>query len=345
MREKTEDAVSGETWRGYRSRDSCNRDITVKLSAVANTQIFSIFFSVSTDPSTVSTQVQQPSHRFSFSPIINFTAQTSADPREVFLPPADEAGPAPTLTVLEGKELMDSLLESIVKCMQIQNSLYRLVLLKLERWTVEPKDGNDALPGPKASNRKSTGKNQDCDPGSLLRELRAPLEALMRSAEIQRGLFQRMIAVNSMIADESAEPPNDDASSREGQGGVVPKHCLKIKNKMHFINNLLSCPCSFTESNQLNMLTVLSKLEEIAFRTKMPCYYARNPFTSQEVKAITSDDVVHHVCQDKRPFSKAVSIRASGQRELPHGYGSLKTVTGKLLYTGDWCRGNPLWHP
>ena len=116
---------------------------------------------------------------------------------------------------------MDSLLESIIKCMQIQNSLYRLVLLKLEKRAAEPKDENDVLPGPKANDEKSAGKNQDCDLGTLLCELKSPLEALMRSAEIQRGLFQRMVAVNSMITDEFADPPNDGASLREGQGEVV----------------------------------------------------------------------------------------------------------------------------
>ena len=175
---------------------------------------------MATDPGTVRTQAQ-PSHKFSFSPIINFTAQTSADPSKVFLPPADEVEPAPTVTVSEGKELMDSLLESIIKCMQIQNSLYRLVLLKLEKRAAEPKDENDVLPGPKASDEKSAEKNQDCDLGTLLCELKSPLEALMRSAEIQRGLFQRMVAVNSMMTDESADPPNDGASSREGQGEIV----------------------------------------------------------------------------------------------------------------------------
>lgn len=206
---------------------------------------------------------------------------------------------------------MDSLLESIIKCMQIQNSLYRLVLLKLEKRAAEPEDENDVLPGPKASDEKSAGKNQDCDLGTLLCELKSPLEALMRSAEIQRGLFQRMVAVNSMITDEFADPPNDGASLREGQ-----------------------------ESRQVNILTVRSDLEEIAFKTKMPCYYARNPYTNQEVKAITSDDVLHHVCQDERPLSsRTVKVGTSGQRELPHGFGTLKTVTGKLLYKGDWCRG------
>ena len=113
---------------------------------------------------------------------------------------------------------------------------------------------------------------------------------------------------------------------------------------MYILNNLLSCPCYFTESRQVNILTVRSDLEEIAFKTKMPCYYARNPYTNQEVKAITSDDVLHHVCQDERPLSsRTVKVGTSGQRELPHGFGTLKTVTGKLLYKGHWCRGNLHW--
>ena len=40
--------------------------------------------------------------------------------------------PLSTLIATEGQQLRDGLLHSIVKCMQIQNSLYRLVLLKLQ---------------------------------------------------------------------------------------------------------------------------------------------------------------------------------------------------------------------
>ena len=185
---------------------------------------------MSTDPSTSTTQVQQPSHSFSFSPIINFTAQPTADAVDVFQqshPPTDDADPTSTLTVSEGKQLMDSLLESIIKCMQIQNSLYRLVLLKLGQQAAGCNGETDAVSRPKASLEKSSGENLNCDPGALLCELKEPLEALMRCAEIQSGLFQRIITVNLMTTDESAGPP-DNSSSSEGSKGNINALILEL---------------------------------------------------------------------------------------------------------------------
>lgn len=58
---------------------------------------------------------------------------------------------------------------------------------------------------------------------------------------------------------------------------------------------------------------------------------------------MTSKDALRCVCQVNGPVtSQVVSNRARGQRKLPHGHGSLKTVTGRLLYRGDWCRGKYL---
>lgn len=76
------------------------------------------------------------------------------------------------------------------------------------------------------------------------------------------------------------------------------------------------------------------ELGDISFKTKMECNFVRNPFaTPQHVKVSTSEDVLH--C----PFSSALST------ELPHGYGSLKTVTGKLIYSGFWYKGkHDLYH-
>ena len=60
---------------------------------------------------------------------------SESDPARAFSPPQPPAAgeePLSTLTVSEGQQLKEALLQSIVKCMQIQNSLYRLVLVKLQ---------------------------------------------------------------------------------------------------------------------------------------------------------------------------------------------------------------------
>ena len=93
------------------------------------------------------------------------------------------------------------------------------------------------------------------------------------------------------------------------------------------------------------MLAVQADLEEIVFKSEMVCDHARNPFTSEELKASSSEDVIHHISMEKRPFSvreAKVNSRACGQRKLPHGYGSLKTVTGKLIYSGYWQKGDTI---
>lgn len=93
----------------------------------------------------------------------------------------------------------------------------------------------------------------------------------------------------------------------------------------------------------VNMLAVETELEDIVFKTKMLCNHARNPFTSQQLKASSSEDVIQHVSEDKRPFSvRAVNNGACSQRQLPHGYGNLKTVTGKVVYSGDWRKGETI---
>ena len=86
-----------------------------------------VFLLVSTESSGDGNSESVPPHTFSLTPTIDFTSQPTTDPHNVFRQPAK------TLTSSEGKQLTDSLLESIVKCMQIQNSLYRLVLLKLNQ--------------------------------------------------------------------------------------------------------------------------------------------------------------------------------------------------------------------
>lgn len=99
---------------------------------------------------------------------------------------------------------------------------------------------------------------------------------------------------------------------------------------------------SCSESSQDNMQTVGANLEEIALKTTMLCHYARNPFTSFQVKAMTSKDALKCVCQVNGPVTSQAVSEVRGQRKLPHGYGSLKTVTGRLLYRGDWFRGKYL---
>ena len=66
----------------------------------------------------------------------------------------------------------------------------------------------------------------------------------------------------------------------------------------------------------------------------MECNYIRNPFSDLHVTS-TSEDVVHHVFVRDKCF---VSVGAAAKR-LPHGSGILKTSTGKVLYSGEWCKG------
>ena len=88
------------------------------------------------------------------------------------------------------------------------------------------------------------------------------------------------------------------------------------------------------------MLAVQADLEGIVFKSKMLCDHARNPFTSEQLKASSSEDVIQHTSEEKGPFSvRAVNSGVCSQRKLPHGYGSLKTVTGKVIYSGDWRKG------
>lgn len=94
-----------------------------------------LFFSLHVDPTNdVSRQLPSTSTgEFPYTPTINFISES--DPSRVFSPtqpPAAGKEPLSTLTVSEGQQLRDALLQSTVKCMQIQNSLYRLVLLKLQ---------------------------------------------------------------------------------------------------------------------------------------------------------------------------------------------------------------------
>lgn len=189
-----------------------------------------MFFLVSTDSSADNSEVLPP-HTFSLTPTIDFTSQSTADPRDVFRQPAQ------TLTFSEGRQLTDCLLESIVKCMQIQNSLHRLVLLKLSQHAACTEGQTDAVSRdtdasdlPEARHAESARQNRTNDPGALLCDLKEPLGALMRCADIQRGLFQRMIAVNLMTPGESSDLSDESLSSTHNQGGIVHKHKFFLRN-------------------------------------------------------------------------------------------------------------------
>ena len=87
------------------------------------------------------------------------------------------------------------------------------------------------------------------------------------------------------------------------------------------------------------MLTVQSKLEAVTFKTKMECNYAQNPFTSQQLKPSTSEDILQHISVDKVPSDLEPDGGACSGRELPHGRGTLRTATGEFIYSGDWYKG------
>ena len=171
-----------------------------------------MFLLVFTDSSGDGNSEILPPHNFSLTPTIDFTSQSTSDPHDVFRQPAK------TLTSSEGQQLTDCLLESIIKCMQVQNSLYRLVLLKLNQHVTDAVSGDtEASDLPEAGQAESTRQNGTHDPGALLCDLKEPLGALMRCADIQRGLFQRMILVNVMTTEHLSD---ECLSSTNNQGGV-----------------------------------------------------------------------------------------------------------------------------
>lgn len=167
-------------------------------------------------------------HDFSLSPAIDFISEANLNPGDVFSkaqPPAVGQEPAPTLTVSEVRQLTRALLESINKCMQIQNSLYRLVLLKLggrtsgsSAQTFADSENTVTKEMPEASSKEITETNLNDAAKVLLFELKDPLQALMRCAHIQRGLFQKLIVVNLMTSEESTDQAVRTSSSCDNQG-------------------------------------------------------------------------------------------------------------------------------
>ena len=158
------------------------------------------FLIVSTDCSADESEAQATSTLYSFR--TNFRPNT--DPVRVFTPPQPQAAdkkPLSALSVSEAQKLKNALLESIAKCMQIQNSLYMLVLLKLQAFIRGQADADSEHRGASSGD---TGDNQDTGPGALLNEIKEPLNSLMRCADIQRSLYQRLVTV-SLISSEETE--------------------------------------------------------------------------------------------------------------------------------------------
>ena len=92
-------------------------------------------FPVTTDSITNNAQ-EQPSQSPRY-----FTTQLTAVPREVSHQSAEESEQAVSM----GKDLMPSLHWSIIKCMQIQNYLHKLVLLKLGRKALRSEGHTETL--------------------------------------------------------------------------------------------------------------------------------------------------------------------------------------------------------
>jgi len=166
---------------------------------------------------------------------------------------------------------------------------------------------SDALKGPK------TDRSRNDVPRALLSDLQQPLEALMKCVDIQKSLFQRLMAVNLTTAEETTDLSSEISSLSDNQ-------------ELHV-------------GGQVNMLVVQSKLEAITLKTKIECDYARNPFTNQHLKPSTSEDVIQRMSVDKRPFGTGADGGVSSPRELPHGRGILESATGEFIYSGDWREG------
>ena len=54
---------------------------------------------------------------------------------------------------------------------------------------------------------------------------------------------------------------------------------------------------------KVNMVSVQSKLEHIAFKKKMECSYAQNPYTNHQLRLAISEDVVQHMSTNNNWFN------------------------------------------
>ena len=102
---------------------------------------------------------------FTLTPNISFTSESN--PAFVFTASqthATERQKPTALSISDAKQLRDALLGSIVKCTQIQNSLYRLLLLKLQAHITGPSDTGLEYSDASASFAKTSGmeKAEEC---------------------------------------------------------------------------------------------------------------------------------------------------------------------------------------
>ena len=103
-------------------------------------------------------QATSPNTLFTLTPNISFTSESN--PACVFTAAqthATERQKPTALSISEAKQLRDALLGSIVKCTQIQNSLYRLLLLKLQAYITGPSDTGVEYSDESASLPKTSG--------------------------------------------------------------------------------------------------------------------------------------------------------------------------------------------
>ena len=110
-------------------------------------------------------QATSPNTLFTFTPNISFTSESN--PAFVFTAAqthATERQKPTALSISEAKQLRDALLGSIVKCTQIQNSLYRLLLLKLQAHITGQFDTGVEYSDTSASLAKTSGmeKAKEC---------------------------------------------------------------------------------------------------------------------------------------------------------------------------------------
>ena len=110
-------------------------------------------------------QATSPNTLFTLTPNISFTSESN--PACVFTTTqthATERQKPTALSISEAKQLRDALLGSIVKCTQIQNSLYRLLLLKLQVHITGPSDTVLEYSDTSASLAKTSGmeKAEEC---------------------------------------------------------------------------------------------------------------------------------------------------------------------------------------
>ena len=99
----------------------------------------------------------------------------------------DQNGETQPLTASESKKLFGVLLTPLIRCLQIQTTLYRLILIKTQRNITRALDhkNEDSDASPSVSG----------DGGAIRSDLQLPLEAVVRCGDIQKALFQSLLAV------------------------------------------------------------------------------------------------------------------------------------------------------